>query len=107
MKRGEVWWVSFAPSVGGEIQKTRPAIVISNNAANAALNRVQVIPVTSNTQKMYPGEAIFILQGIPHKAMSDQITTVSKTRFFSRIDSISESDLRSIELAIKIQLALP
>ncbi len=39
-RRGEVWWVSFDPSVGGEIQKTRPAIVISNDSANAALNRV-------------------------------------------------------------------
>jgi len=57
-RRGEVWWVSFDPSVGGEIQKTRPAIVISNDSANAALNRLIVVPITSQVAKVYPGEAL-------------------------------------------------
>jgi mRNA interferase MazF len=42
-QRGEVWWVAFDPSLGGEIQKTRPAVVVSNDPANRALNRVQVV----------------------------------------------------------------
>ncbi len=54
IERGDVYWVAFDPSLGGEIQKTRPAIVISNNAANLALNRVQVVPITSNTDRVYP-----------------------------------------------------
>ena len=53
-RRGEVWWVAFDPSLGGEIRKTRPAIVISNDVANRLLNRVQVIPITTNTAKLYP-----------------------------------------------------
>ena len=48
MKRGEVWWVDFAGAQGGEIQKRRPAVIVSNNASNANLNRLQVIPLTSN-----------------------------------------------------------
>ena len=57
IERGEVYWVAFDPSVGGEIQKTRPAIVLSNNAANLVLNRLQVVPITSKTDRLYPGEA--------------------------------------------------
>ena len=44
MNRGEVWWVNFDPSIGGEIQKRRPAIIVSNDVANRHLNRVQVVP---------------------------------------------------------------
>lgn len=58
MLRGEVWWVNFEPSKGGEITKTRPAIIVSNNMANKMLNRLQVVPITSNTKKLYPGSGI-------------------------------------------------
>lgn len=105
-KRGEVYWVTFDPAVGGEIQKTRPAVVISNDAANEALNRVIVIPVTSNVQRFYPGEAKIRLNGEERKAMADQMTTASKQRLKSRLGHISNDDMQQIEYAVLLQLGI-
>ena len=106
MIRGEIWWVNFEPSIGGEIKKQRPAIIISNNISNKYLNRVQVIPITSKIDKLYPSEAYITVKGKKHKAMADQITTVSKKRLLNRIGQILDIELQDVERAIKIQLDL-
>jgi mRNA interferase MazF len=104
--RGEVWWVAFDPSIGGEIRKTRPALIISNDVANRELNRVQVVPLTSKTGRLYPSEAYVSLKGEQHKAMADQVSTVSKLRLRERIDRLSREDLGAVERAISLQLGL-
>jgi mRNA interferase MazF len=63
MKRGDVWSVEFDLSIGSEIRKTRPAIILSNDAANRNLARVVVIPLSSNITRLYPGEALVTLAG--------------------------------------------
>lgn len=105
-RRGEVWWVSFDPSIGGEIQKTRPAIVISNDAANAALNRVIVIPITSQVARVYPGEALVTLNGEQRKAMADQIMTASKLRLKNKLGTLSRSDVTAVENAVLLQMGI-
>jgi mRNA interferase MazF len=105
-RRGEVWWVAFDPSVGGEIQKTRPAVILSNNAANAALNRLIVVPITSQANKVYPSEARIKLNGEPRKAMADQLTTASKRRLRSKLGELSISDLGAVESAILFHLGI-
>lgn len=106
MKRGEVWWVNFHSSVGGEIQKQRPAVIVSNDSSNKYLNRLQVVPLTTSVDRLYPNEAYVTVKGKRNKAMADQITTVSKLRVQDLAGRLTRSDLLAVEQAIKVQLGL-
>ena len=97
---------NFDPSVGGEIKKKRPAVIISNDASNKFLNRVQVVPLTSRTNHLYPSEALVVLEGRESKAMADQLATVSKLRLFNRVGILTEDDMRKVEEAVKIQIGI-
>jgi len=107
MRRGDVWWVEFDPAVGSEIKKTRPAVIVSNDAANRNLSRVVVVPVTSSVERQYPGEAIITVGQQRSKAMADQIMAADKLRLKNQIGNVSKADMQAIEDAIKVHLGLP
>ena len=101
MTRGSVWWVEFDPAVGSEIHKTRPAVIVSNDTANKFLERVVVVPLTSNVSRVYPGEAVVTVNGDKSKAMTDQIMSADKSRLKNKIAVLSDNDMISLETAMK------
>ena len=105
-RRGEIYWVAFGAAVGGEIRKARPAVVVSNDFANTALNRLQVVPLTSQTARVYPSEALVTLRGEKRKAMADQLTTASRSRLVGYLGRLGAADMEQVDRAIRLQLAL-
>ena len=106
VKRGDVWWVNFDPTVGSETQKVRPAIVVSNDISNTHLDRLQVVPLTSNVTSVYPSECLVVVKKQSAKAMADQIKTVSKKRLKNKISTLTIPELLLVEEVLRLQLGL-
>src|SRR5947209_7635885 len=97
MNRGDVYWVKFDPAVGGEFRKKRPAVIVSNDSANKAANRVQVVPLSSNVERVRRWEALVHVGSRPVKALADQIRTVAKERCGDHAGTLSRIDMLSVE----------
>ena len=106
MNRGDVWWTDFRGAIRGEVRKPRPGVVVSNDIANRNLNRVQVVPLSTKVERLYPSEAAVTVRGKPHKAMADQLMTASKSRLRNRVGRLSKRDLEAVERVLRIQLGL-
>ncbi|MEW6545196.1 MAG: type II toxin-antitoxin system PemK/MazF family toxin [Nitrospirota bacterium] len=106
-QRGDIYWVALDPTLGSEIKKTRPAVIVSNNSCNAYGARVVVLPITSNVDSLYPGEAMITVAGKPARVLGDQIRSVDKARLCSRIDTLKAEELAAVEDAVRITLELP
>ena len=109
-ERGEIHLVCLDPTVGSEINKTRPALIISNDINNQLAQTVTVIPVTSSTEKVYPFETILSSQesGLPKrsKAKCNQIRTIDKKRLVKSLGKVSMEKLKEIEGSLFIHLGM-
>jgi len=93
-------------AVEGRPHGPSPAVVLSNDTANAVLNRIQVVPISSQVDRLYPAEAAILLNGEPRKPMADQISTVSKRRLQRRLGALGKEDLDAVLRAVRLQLGL-
>ena len=106
VKRGDVYWIQFDPSIGSEMKKTRPAVIVSSNEANQYLDRFQVLPLSTNISRLYPGEALVTVNKVQSKGLGNQLTTISQFRIKEYMATLSSSDIQAIDLALRVQLGL-
>jgi mRNA interferase MazF len=102
-----VYWVNLDPVVGTEIRKTRPAVVVSNDSCNRYGTRVVVLPVTSNVDSLYPGEAMVEVKGKRGRALGDQIRSIDKSRLKARVARLTADEMSRVDEALAITLGLP
>jgi mRNA interferase MazF len=115
MRRGEIVSVSFDPARGSEAAKTRPAVVVSNDAANATATRlgrgvITVVPVTSNTARIYPFQVLLPARqtGLQRdsKAQAEQIRSVAVERVGERLGQLPAALIAELDSALRVHLSL-
>lgn len=109
MKRGEIYYANLSPTVGSEIDKRRPVLVVSNDANNRAANTVTILPITSNVTRVNPFEVLLNPEdsGLskPSKVQAQQVRTISKQRITSdAVGSLSEEVMQLVNAALKLHL---
>jgi mRNA interferase MazF len=115
MRRGEIRWVGLDPVRGAESNKRRPAVIVSNDGANTTAHRlgrgvITVVPVTSNTERIYPFQVLLsaTATGLPRdsKAQAEQVRSVAVERIGARVGALSGTDLAALDEALRLHLAL-
>jgi mRNA interferase MazF len=115
MLRGEIWQVDLDPVQGSEANKRRPAVIVSNDRANAAATRlgrgvVTVVPVTSTTDKVYPFQVLLSAPdnglAVTSKAQAEQVRSVATQRLLRRVGRLSAAELAELDDALRLHLAL-
>lgn len=115
MLRGEIWQVDLDPVRGSEANKQRPAVIVSNDRANATATRlgrgvVTVVPLTSNTDRVYPFQVLVSAPTsgltVDSKAQAEQIRSVAAERLLRRIGHLSSGELAALDDALRLHLAL-
>ena len=115
MRRGEIWLVDFEPVRGSEANKRRPAVVVSNNQANAVASRlgrgvITVVPVTSNVGRVLPFQVLLpagsVGLKVDSKAQAEQVRSVSVERLDSALGRLPARMMDRLDEALRLHLGL-
>lgn len=115
MLRGEIWQVDLDPARGNEANKRRPAVIISNDRANAAATRlgrgvVTIVPVTSNVDRIYPFQVLLSAAttglAVDSKAQAEQVRSVATHHLLYRLGQLSPAELADLDDALRLHLTL-
>lgn len=106
IKRGDIWWVSLDPTLGSEIKKTRPCVVLTHDTLNQIRRTVVVLPLSTAAKPHPPITVPVTCQGNPAVAVIDQIRAVSKLRLKSKIASLDQDELEEVGRAVSVILEI-
>ncbi len=106
-KRGEIYWVDFEPTYGGETKKRRPALVVSNDIGNELSKVVSVAPISSKVTRTYPFEVKTVVAKKDAKIMLNQCRAIDKSRLGQKIGTADPATMDAVVNAIKIVYAIP
>ena len=96
----EVFIVNLDPTVGSEIKKTRPCVILSPDEMNKYLDTIVIAPITSQS-KNYPTRVMIILEGNDNWAVIDQIRTIDKSRLIKKITQLNQKEITAIKKVIR------
>lgn len=105
-KRGDVFWTNLDPTIGTEINKKRPCLIISEDEGNEVSSRVTVAAITSSVKNVHPFQVKIHLKNKDGKVLLNQIRTIDKRRLEGKIGSLDQLTMRQVDRALKIYLAL-
>lgn len=106
-KRGEVYWVNLDPTVGSEIRKKRPALIVSNDEGNEFSSVVIIAPITSQkARKKYPFEVQTKIKQKEARILLNQCRAIDKKRIGNKLDKVSDTIMRDVEAAIRVVFSI-
>ncbi len=100
VNKSEIWIVELDPTIGSEIKKTRPAVIISPNQMNYNINTVIIAPMTSKKNN-FPTRVEVMFEGKSGQIVLDQIRTIDKTRLVKKIGNINKSTQNHVTRILK------
>jgi mRNA interferase MazF len=116
VRRGEVWLASLDPSTGSEAAKARPCVVVSRDASNRTVERLQhgvvtIVPLTTNTARIHDFQVLILADGHTgladdSKVQAEQIRALDQSRFIRQLGVLDAEQIAAVEQALLVHLSL-